>query len=40
MPAMKQLKGELFELLSGNAPTLYQEFGVEDQCMRIKKVEK
>ena len=36
----EQLKGELFELLSGNAPTLYQEFGVEDQCMRIKKVEK
>ena len=34
----EQLKGELFELLSGNSPTLYQEFRIDDQCMRIKKV--
>ena len=35
----EQIKRELFELHSGNTPTLYQEFGVDEQCMRIKRVE-
>ena len=35
----EQLKEELFELISGNTPTLYQEFRVDDEYMRIKRVE-